>query len=331
MPRIAIVIPAFKTVFFKQTLESIANQTCKDFTLYIGNDASPHDLKSILDDFKDKIRIKYTRFEKNLGGIDLVAQWERCVDLVEEEEWIWLFSDDDIMESNCIENFYKTLVDEKYFDLFHFNVEKIDQKNRIIEVCPKYPQVYQADDFLIDRLKGKLSTFAIEYIFRKAHFLNKGRFQNFDLAWGSDDATWIKLSNDRGINTIKNSKVYWRESAHNITPNKSGDIITRKLFSHLEFAKWLLEESKNHHVEISTNFLKIHLELWFIRIIKANIEFLSNKQIKEVLSNFYFTFYKRKTSNKIMLKIFSFKVYSMFKSLVKKSFGSNYLKISAQV
>ena len=36
---LAIVIPYFKINFFKETLESL-NQSCKNFKIYIGNDAS---------------------------------------------------------------------------------------------------------------------------------------------------------------------------------------------------------------------------------------------------------------------------------------------------
>ena len=41
MAELAIVIPAYKIMYFDQALSSIANQTCKDFTLYIGDDSSP--------------------------------------------------------------------------------------------------------------------------------------------------------------------------------------------------------------------------------------------------------------------------------------------------
>lgn len=85
MSELAIVIPAYKDMYFDKTLLSIANQTCKEFTVYIGNDASPHDLKSIVNLYKDQIDIVYKNFDENIGGKDLVAQWERCIDLVGDE------------------------------------------------------------------------------------------------------------------------------------------------------------------------------------------------------------------------------------------------------
>jgi len=52
---LAIVIPAYKSTFLAAALDSIAAQTCKDFTLYIGDDCSPNNLGEIVDRYMDKI------------------------------------------------------------------------------------------------------------------------------------------------------------------------------------------------------------------------------------------------------------------------------------
>ena len=65
--KVAIIIPAYKSRFLQQTLDSVAAQTDKDFTVYIGDDASPHDLKNIVYLYQDKLDIVYYRFETNLG------------------------------------------------------------------------------------------------------------------------------------------------------------------------------------------------------------------------------------------------------------------------
>ena len=40
---LAIVIPYYKIAFFEETLKSLANQTNKQFIVYIGDDASKDD------------------------------------------------------------------------------------------------------------------------------------------------------------------------------------------------------------------------------------------------------------------------------------------------
>ena len=71
--KLAIVIPAYKATFLRAALDSIAAQTCQDFTLYIGDDCSPYQLGAIVDEYRDKIDLFYERFDTNLGGKDLVA------------------------------------------------------------------------------------------------------------------------------------------------------------------------------------------------------------------------------------------------------------------
>lgn len=65
----AIVIPAYKGRFLKETLDSIAVQTHKDeFVLYIGDDASPERLDKIVESYQNKVNLVYHRFSENMGG-----------------------------------------------------------------------------------------------------------------------------------------------------------------------------------------------------------------------------------------------------------------------
>lgn len=67
MKKLAIIIPAYKARFLQETLDSIAKQNSHEFTVYIGDDASPYPLKTIVDHYKNKFDIIYHRFEQNMG------------------------------------------------------------------------------------------------------------------------------------------------------------------------------------------------------------------------------------------------------------------------
>lgn len=65
----AIVIPAYKGRFLKETLDSIAVQAHKDeFVLYIGDDASPERLDKIVESYQNKVNLVYHRSSENMGG-----------------------------------------------------------------------------------------------------------------------------------------------------------------------------------------------------------------------------------------------------------------------
>lgn len=236
---LAIVIPAYKQTFLRATLQSIAAQTCHDFTLYIGDDYSPHQLKAVVDEFADDIDIVYHRFEQNLGGHDLVAQWERCIAMTDDEPYIWLFSDDDMMEPRCVEHYLALTPEQRDNYLVHFDLAVIDEFNHAtVTQQQPYPDIMDAKDFLEEKLKinGKrgLESFIVEFVFSRTVYEQNGHFENYDLAWGSDFITWLKFASaGRGILTVKqeDSKVMWRKSSENITPDESHPILIRKLRS----------------------------------------------------------------------------------------------------
>nr|WP_319393503.1 glycosyltransferase [uncultured Desulfobacter sp.] len=258
---LAIVIPAYKAKFFREALSSIECQTCKNFHVYIGDDGSPDDLYSIIKNFTDKMPISYHRFDHNIGRDDLVAHWERCIDLVQDEEWIWFFSDDDTMDTICVEKFYSALQDAPKNNIFHFNVKKITSNGNILEgeSYPDYPSVYSAQEFCRDRLLFRQQSFFVEFVFRKSKFIEVGRLQKFDLAWGTDVATCIKLAHPEGIIAIDGAYVYWRKSSYNISPDNSSSMVNRKLTAVVAFFEWLIIYAKHQGFNLLTSPLRVYV------------------------------------------------------------------------
>lgn len=244
---LAIVIPAYKIDYFENVLKSLSSQTCKDFNVYIGIDASPYDFESIISKYKGKINLLYKRFNINFGGKDLVSHWNRCLDLIRDEEWIWLFSDDDLLDNNCVESFYSQLKNDDSFDLYHFTVDIINADNKIIKSLTSFPDVLPSLTYLKQKSAAKINSFVVDFIFRRSTFVNLGGFQKFDLAWGSDVATWAKLGRNSGIKTIHSAKVKWRSSGINITTVYKKESLLRKLSANVEFFKWC----KSYFPEIS--------------------------------------------------------------------------------
>lgn len=239
MNKLAIVIPAYKIDFFKETLKSLAAQTCKDFTVYVGDDCSPSDFGVLIEVFKDRLDIVYKKFDTNLGGKDLVAHWGRCIALTQGEPWIWLFSDDDIMGERCVELFYKEIADGAMYDIYHYDVEIIDPKGKIIYKPRKYPEVIDIETLYKESSKDNIRSFVVENIFSRTIYEKVGGFEPFPMAWGSDMATWLKMGKEKGLKTIVGDIIYWRRSDKNITPSKERPIVKRKFYIQIDYYKWI--------------------------------------------------------------------------------------------
>ena len=243
MSRLAIIIPAYKGAFLEKALNSIANQSCTDFTVYVGDDASPDSLEEICSRWRHRIDLHYHRFNQNLGGRDLVAQWERCIAL-SQEPWLWLFGDDDMMDANCVESF----LDEfdsvgRKFDIYRFNTVIVDEYDSEIRRTPDFPEVITAEEFILKRFRSEICSFLSDYIFSRDAFVTAGGFQSFPRAWCSDDAACVKLSGIAGIKTIDGPRVKWRLSGLNISSRHDADKHD-KMRAALEYLGWVGEYLK---------------------------------------------------------------------------------------
>jgi len=240
---LAIVIPAYKIMYFDQALESFANQTCKNFTLYIGDDASPDNLEEIVEKYKSGLSIVYHRFKSNLGSTDLVAHWERCIDLTQDEEWIWLFSDDDIASPDCVSGFFETLdryMKENVFNkVFRFNLYITDQNLKPVNNF-ETPATFSVEYFLENYfITHKFNNRAVEFVFSRFLYNSEARFVKFPLAWGSDLATALKFGQKEGFFTINTGKVYWRSSEFNISGNNAPILTPQKVQGFNQYYLWI--------------------------------------------------------------------------------------------
>jgi len=279
MTQLAIIIPAYKRDYLDETLRSLANQTNKDFRVYVGDDSSPYVLKDIVATYSSSIDIVYKRFETNLGATSLTRQWERCVELSKDEPYIWLFSDDDIAAPDCVESFYKSRETSGEGGLYKFEVVVVDGSGMVIP--DKNPSINRIDrsftskDFLELRLACKgFRCFAVEFIFSRALY-NKLKFVEFPLAWASDDATWASyLYQNNGL-TLLESKVFWRYSGGNISSNaKEKKVVELKIEASVGFIKWLKRFSQERSIKID-ELLMLHWLSIQLASLKMNLSLSS--------------------------------------------------------
>ncbi|MEJ7769412.1 MAG: glycosyltransferase [Chitinophagaceae bacterium] len=241
MPELAIVIPAYKVDFLDEALLSLSNQSNRNFEVYVGDDASPFNIKQICNNYKGKLTLHYHRFDTNLGAIDLVKQWERCVSMIKPAKWLWLFSDDDIAETGCVESFYHALNEtEDFFDVYRFNITVIDKYSAMIAETPLSPKVENAMSLAYNILMGKRGNSMPEHIFRFEMYKKLNGFVNFPFAQAADWATSINFAYDKGLFTIEGPKVKWRKSDESVsTLAKKNN--NHMIFGHIQFIEWVIK------------------------------------------------------------------------------------------
>ncbi|CAN1531837.1 Glyco_tranf_GTA_type domain containing protein [Flavobacteriaceae bacterium] len=219
---IAIVIPYYKSDFFETTLKSLSNQTNKNFKVYIGDDNSSDDPTTIIKKFENQISIQYKKFDTNMGAKSLPKQWQRCIELTNNEEWLIILGDDDVLGIKCIEKFYESLqeINRNNINVVKFATYIIDENDNIKSRKFEHPQIEKSTDFLYRKLKQETRSSISEYVF-KMNIVKKYKFKNYPLAWHSDDFAFLQFSQFNNIFSINEEVVYFRYSNVNISGQKS--------------------------------------------------------------------------------------------------------------
>jgi len=256
---LAIIIPFYKLTFFEATLQSLANQTDKRFKVYIGDDASPEDCSSLLKQFDGAFDFIYHRFNDNLGGASLIQQWERCIALSKNEEWLMILGDDDVLGDNVVENWYQEYSRfNKLTNVVRFASQLMNEVGAVISNVYLHPQWELASDSFYRKFKRISRSSLSEYIFTRESYTRFG-FKEYPLAWNSDDTAWLEFSNGLPIYSINSTIISVRISKLNISGTNENDLYKNK--SQIKFYKFLFNtefrrfESKQQ-VELMKAFVK---------------------------------------------------------------------------
>lgn len=288
MKKLTIIVPYYKIAFFKETLLSLENQSCKDFELFIGDDCSPDCSKNLTEKILHTTPFRYKKYIENLGGENLVRQWERVISDAILSEWFMILGDDDVISYNFVEEFYKNLPE---INTYQCNVIKYSQcwidgnSNRINEFTD-YGQLLDGGENLNFKLSQAHRSSLSEYIFRTDSYRKVG-FQKFPLAWGSDDVAVLEFSAEKPIFFIKNAHVFVRMSSENISGKEDNQ--AEKLEAKLEYEKYLL---KNHYKKLDKKYLQeiinLHINLSYHKNIPLGFSLLPIywylKKLKKILA-----------------------------------------------
>lgn len=290
MNKIAVVIPAYKATFLNKALESLEAQTDQRFSTYIFDDGSRDNLREICDLYTDTLNLKYYRFTENLGNLSLPLHWNRCIEQT-TEEWVWLFSDDDVASSKCIASFYDSELEDEKFSVLCFDSIVIDKNGTVIRINPPNPDTEFPIEYLYHRLMGDRFTYAPDHIFHRDAFDRCGGFRDLPLAWCADDIAWYEFSNQLPIKKLYGGKIYWRLSGCNL----SSDLpYTRKKKQEgvFEFARWAIHHMGSGIIsehEIQKDMLDQALARWLLQQISSTCNYseicnLSSRIMKIVVN-----------------------------------------------
>jgi glycosyltransferase involved in cell wall biosynthesis len=211
----SILIPAYKSAFFSEAIQSVLNQTYNNFELVIVDDCSPENLKSIVDEFSDS-RIHYHRNNRNYGALDVVDNWNQCLSYA-SGDYVICMGDDDKLTPSCLADYVEIINKYPGLYVYHTRTVIIDEISNISDIQELRPEYESGYSLWWHRWNGRLKQYIGDFLFSRKHLLENGGFIKLPLAWASDDITAVRASMLKGIANVQNVGFMYRSSSYTIS------------------------------------------------------------------------------------------------------------------
>lgn len=267
--KISVVMALYNTPYdyLKATVESLLNQTFKDFELVIVDDASTMEYDDFFKQFNDE-KIKYNKLEKNAG-----PGHARNYGIKQAHgDYVAIADSDDIYMPQRLE----------------FQAKFLDENPDIslIGAAYKYSNRKKLEQVLVDDRDIRIFTLFNSplnnstVMFRRQEFLDKNLFYSEDIKFGEDYELWIKamLSGVKMSNFPEFLMIYTRRPGQLSRARTERQIkilknIYKKLFDQIGIEA-NEEEFDLHHDIYTERFTTVksaqQISNWFDKIIEAN-------------------------------------------------------------
>lgn len=256
---VTIAIPAYKSVFLAEAIQSALNQTYSCIELVIVNDKSPFNIEGVVKTFNDP-RIRYYENEENLGKTSIVLNWNRCLEYAKGDFFV-LLCDDDLLAPSFVEELVKLANQFITCNIFHARRALIFENGEIQEENT-WPQHETYNDFFISKFKGQRRHTITEFLYR-TNVLRINGYIDFPIAYYSDDATILSICRTGGICSSLQVLAYYRYNDQHV----SGNLLLnyRKIDACFEFYDWLeLDPLYVKNKDLVDNFLHSGIFSYFL-------------------------------------------------------------------
>ena len=276
--KFSITIPAYKSTFLRECIESVLSQTYMDFEVVIVDDNSPYHLDEIVSSFSDN-RIRYYKNTRNYGAVDVVDNWNKCLEYA-QGEYIICMGDDDMLLPQCLENYVKIMDEYPGLDIYHTRTDLINSEGELVDRQEERPKYESAYSLAWHGFKGRVQ-FIGDFCYKTSTLRRNGGFYKFPLALSSDYVSAIIASKDSGIANVKESSFLYRihDTTISITGNcrilmNSSMLIEKWYWDFVRNEEPLTEDDKKYRDLISNeikHYFKKERQLFLIRDFKTGM------------------------------------------------------------
>ncbi|MGN0090790.1 MAG: glycosyltransferase family 2 protein [Alloprevotella sp.] len=240
----SILIPAYKTDFLYEAIESCLKQTYQDYEIIVVDDCSPEDIKGIVAQF-DSEKIRYFRNSSNCGAIDVVDNWNRCLEYA-RGEYVICMGDDDCLFSNCLSEYVALIEKYPHLDVYHGRTEIIDEHSELKSLQESRPEWESAYSVLYHQCQFRRRQFLGDLLFKTEMLRKNGGFYKLALGVYSDNISGLMAACTHGVANTQKIVFRYRDSNLSLSRNPQPRILADSINTAYHWYSDFLETEPQH-------------------------------------------------------------------------------------
>lgn len=261
----SILIPAFKSRFLQECIDSVLAQSYADFELIVLNDCSPESVRDIVSGYSDN-RIRYYENETNTGAEHVVRNWNKLLSLA-SGDFVICMGDDDKLAPDCLEAYNVLIERHPFFDVYHARTWIIDEDSEIVNIQEARPETETAYSMAWHIFYCGRCQFIGDYLFRTSSLKRIGGFYDKPFGMASDIITCLLSAKEHGIANLSRPVFLYRTSRYTITSTPKGKIMCQSNIEYVEFLKEFLSGKRDDKIDQTYCTSLLHLLDWhFVRM-----------------------------------------------------------------
>lgn len=251
---IVVITYNFEKIILR-CLESIEQQTYKNFEVIISDDSSKDNTIEICEQWKkkymDKFSIKILSSEKNQGVVKNINKGVK----IATGEWIKILAGDDLLEVDALKNIFMFIKNNENAEVIFSKVKRFTEENeqyKYLDIIPRDKSIYKKEikEQLAILLENNFIVAPSAII--KNELLKKMNYFDEKFKMVEDYPFWIKLlKHNKKFYFLDKVTVLYRQSSDSVSGIKKGNKVNSTI---LDFKKQFYDEIYKKEV---SNPLKI--------------------------------------------------------------------------